>query len=104
MNQRRPKGKKIQIDRRQVFGVATHNGCTVRSRDQRMAIVNSMKEVDVKVLALQETRRTIGSKMWKAARCVVFEHQPKKVLKVNLGVRQSFVETCLKRYPKSQRT
>ena len=69
-----------------------------------MAIVNSMKEVDVKVLALQETRRTIGNAMWKVPGCVVFEHQSKKVLKVNVGIRQSFVETCLKRYSKSQRT
>ena len=55
-----------------MYGVATHNG---RSAKGKMSvIVNYMKEVGVNVLALQETKRTLGSKMWKVSGCVVFEH------------------------------
>ena len=51
-----------------------------------MEIEGYMEKVDVKVLALQETKRTIGNAMWKVPGCVVFEHQPKKVEKGNLGL------------------
>ena len=40
----------------------------------------------MKVLALQETKRTLSSKMWKVPGCVVFEHQPKKLWKGNVGI------------------
>ena len=79
-----PKGKKIQFDRRLVYGVATHNGRTVKGR--KMKIVNYMDKVGANVLALQETKRTLGSKMWKVPGCVVFEHRPKKLEKGNLGI------------------
>ena len=45
-----------------------------------------MDKVGVKVLALQETKRTLGSKMWKVPGCLVWEHQPKKLEKGNLGI------------------
>ena len=81
---RGPKGKKIQFDRRLVYGVATHNGRTAKGR--KKDIVSYMDEVGVNVLALQETKRTLGSKMWKVPGCVVFEHRPKKLEKGNLGI------------------
>ena len=55
-----------------MYGVATHNGRTAKGK--MSVIVNYMKEVGVNVLALQETKRTLGSKMWKVSGCVVFEH------------------------------
>ena len=67
-----PKGKKIQFDRRLVYGVATQNGRSAKGRN--MKIVNYMDEVGANVLALQETKRTLGSEMWKVSGCVVFEH------------------------------
>ena len=67
-----PKGKKIQFDRRLVYGVATQNGRSAKGR--KMKIVNYMDEVGANVLALQETKRTLGSEMWKVSGCVVFEH------------------------------
>ena len=79
-----PKGKKIQFDRRLVYGVATHNGRTAKGR--KSVIESYMDEVGVNVLALQETKRTLGSEMWKVPGCVVFEHRPKKVEKGNLGI------------------
>ena len=79
-----PKGKKIQFDRRLVYGVATHNGRTVKGR--KKDIVSYMDKVGANVLALQETKRTLGSKMWKVPGCVVFEHRPKKLEKGNLGI------------------
>ena len=94
---RGPKGKKIQFDRRLEYGVATHNGRTVKGR--KMEIVNYMDEVGANVLALQETKRTLGSKMWKVPGCVVFEHRPKKLEKGNLGlatiVRRDMFEEAL---------
>ena len=81
---RGPKGKKIQFDRRLVYGVATHNVGTVKGR--KSEIESYMDKVDVNVLALQETKRTLGNKMWKVPGCVVFEHQPKKLEKGNLGI------------------
>ena len=77
-NPRRPrgpkgsKGKKIQFDRRLVYGVATHNGRTEKGK--KKDIVSYMAEVGANVLALQETKRTLGSEMWKVPGCVVFEH------------------------------
>ena len=79
---RGPKGKKIQFDRRLVYGVATHNGRT--AKDRKSVIESYMDEVGANVLALQETKRTLDSKMWKVPGCVVFEHHPKKVEKGNL--------------------
>ena len=81
---RGPKGKKIQFDRRLVYGVATHNGHTVKGR--KKDIESYMKEVGANILALQETKRTLGSKMWKVPGCVVFEHRPKKLEKGSLGI------------------
>ena len=81
---RGPKGKKIQFDRRLVYGVATHNGRTAKGK--KKDIVSYMDKVDVNVLALQETKRTLGSEMWKVPGCVVFEHRPKKLEKGNLGI------------------
>ena len=78
------KGKKIQFDRRLVYGVATHNVGTAKGK--KKDIVSYMDEVGVNVLALQETKRTLGSKMWKVPGCVVFEHRPKKLEKGNLGI------------------
>ena len=83
-NLRRPKGKKIQFDRRLVNGVATHNGRTAKGRKKE--IVSYMDEVGANVLALQETKRTLGSKMWKVPGCVVFEHRPKKLEKGKVGI------------------
>ena len=45
-----------------------------------------MDKVGVNVLVLQETKRTLGSKMWKVPGCVVLEHRPKKLEKGNLGI------------------
>ena len=81
---RGPKGKKIQFDRRLVYGVATHNGRT--AKDRKSVIESYMDEVGANVLALQETKRTLGSEMWKVPGCVVFEHRPKKLEKGNLGI------------------
>ena len=67
-----------------MYGVATHNGRTVKGR--KSVIVNYMDKVGVNVLALQETKQTLGSEMWKVPGCVVFEHRPKKVEKGNLGI------------------
>ena len=72
---RGPKGKKIQFDRRLVYGVATHNVSTAKGKKKE--IVNYMDEVGANVLALQETKRTLGSEMWKVPGCVVFERRPK---------------------------
>ena len=83
---RGPKGKKIQIDGRLVFGVATYNGGTVKDKSQKMEIVNFMKEVGVSVLVLQETKWTLGNAIWIVPGCVVFEHQPNKLKKGNLGI------------------
>ena len=95
---RGPKGKKIQFDRRLEYGVATHNGRTVKGR--KKDIVSYMDEVGVSVLALQETKRTLSSKMWKVPGCVVFEHRPNKLEKGNLGlatiVRRDKFEEALK--------
>ena len=79
-----PKGKKIQFDRRLVYGVATHNGRT--AKDRKSVIESYMDEVGANVLALQETKRTLGSKMWKVPGCVVFEHRPKKLEKGKVGI------------------
>ena len=79
-----PKGKKIQFDRRLVYSVAPQNGRTVKGR--KKDIVSYMDEVGVSVLALQETKRTLDSKMWKVPGCVVFEHQPKKLEKGKVGI------------------
>ena len=79
-----PKGKKIQFDRRLVYGVATHNVGTAKGKMDD--IVSYMDKVGANVLALQETKRTLGSKMWKVPGCVVFEHRPKKLEKGNLGL------------------
>ena len=96
-NSRRPKGKKIQFDRRLVYGVATHNGCTVKGRKKE--IESYIDKVDVTVLTLQETKRTLGSKMWKVPGCVVLEHRRKKLEKGNLGlatiVRRDMFEEAL---------
>ena len=81
---RGPKGKKIQFDRRLVYGVATRNGRTAKGR--KPEIESHMDEVGVNVLALQETKRTLGSKMWKVPGCVVFEHQPNKLEKGKVGI------------------
>ena len=67
-----------------MYGVATHNGRTAKGR--KSVIVNYMDKVGANVLALQETKRTLGSKMWKVPGCVVFEHRPKKLEKGNLGI------------------
>ena len=95
---RGPKGKKIQFDRRLVYGVATHNGRPAKGK--KPVIVNYMDEVGANVLALQETKRTLGSEMWKVPGCVVFEHRPKKLEKGNLGiatiVRRDMFEEALK--------
>ena len=81
---RGPKGKKIQFDRRLVYGVATHNGRTAKGK---MDVIESyMDKVGANVLTLQETKRTLGTEMWKVPGCVVFEHQPKKLEKGNLGI------------------
>ena len=64
--------------------MATHNVSTVKGKEPE--IVSYMDKVGVNVLALQETRRTLSSKMWKVPGCVVFEHQPKKLWKVNVGL------------------
>ena len=55
-----------------MYGVATHNGRTAKGRKKE--VVKYMDEVVAKVLALQETKRTLGSEMWKVSGCVVFEH------------------------------
>ena len=86
-NLRRPKGpkeKKIQFDRRLVYGVATHNGRTAKGKMDD--IVSYMDKVGANVLALQETKRTLGSEMWKVPGYVVFEHRPNKLEKGNLGI------------------
>ena len=44
-----------------MYGVATHNGRTEKGR--KKDIESYMDEVGVNVLALQETKRTLGSKM-----------------------------------------
>ena len=67
-----------------MYGVATHNGRTAKGRKKE--IVNYMDKVGANVLALQETKRTLGSKMWKVPGCVVFEHRPKKLEKGNVGI------------------
>ena len=79
-----------------MYGVATHNGRT--AKDRKSVIESYMDEVGANVLALQETKRTLDSKMWKVPGCVVFEHHPKKVEKGNLGIatmvrRDMFEET-----------
>ena len=67
-----------------MYGVATHNGRTAKGK---MDVIESyMDEVGVNVLALQETKRTLGRKMWKVPGCVVFEHRPKQLEKGNLGL------------------
>ena len=81
---RGPKGKKIQFDRRLVYGVATHNVGTAKGKMDD--IVSYMDKVGANVLALQETKRTLGSKMWKVPGCVVFEHRPKKLEKGKVGI------------------
>ena len=83
-NLRRPKGKKIQFDRRLVYGVATHNGRTAKGKMDD--IVSYMDKVGANVLALQETKRTLGNAVWKVPGCVVFEHQPKKLEKGKVGI------------------
>ena len=89
--------KNIQFDRRHVFGVATHNGRTVKGR--KSEIEGYMDKVDVKVLALQETKRTIGNAMCKVPGCVVLEHQFENVEKGNVGlatmVRRDMFEEAL---------
>ena len=55
-----------------MYGVATHNGRTAKGR--KSEIESYMDEVGANVLALQETKRTLGSEMWKVPGCVVFEH------------------------------
>ena len=67
-----------------MYGVATHNCRTAKGR--KSVIESYMAEVDVNVLALQETKRTLGSEMWKVPGCVVFEHQPKKLEKGKVGI------------------
>ena len=67
-----------------MYGVATHNGRTAKGKMED--IVSYMDKVGVNVLVLQETKRTLGSKMWKVPGCVVFEHRPKKLEKGNLGI------------------
>ena len=62
-----------------MYGVATHNGRTVKGR--KKDIVSYMDEVGANVLALQETKRTLGSEMWIVPGCVVLEHRPKKLEK-----------------------
>lgn len=71
-NPRRPKGKKFQFDRRLVYGFATHNVGTAKKK--KIEILNYMNEVDVNVLALQETKRTFRDGTWKVPDCVVFEY------------------------------
>ena len=81
---RGPKGKKIQFDRRLVYGVATHNGRTAKGK---MDVIESyMDKVGANVLALQETKRTLSNEMWRVPGCVVFEHQPKKLEKGKVGI------------------
>ena len=58
-----------------MYGVVTHNGRTAKGR--KSVIVSYMAEVGANVLALQETKQTLGSEMWKVQGCVVFEHRPK---------------------------
>ena len=65
-------------------GVATYNGCIAKGRKSER--VSHMDEEGANELALQETKRTLGSKMWKVPGCVVFEHRPKKVEKGNVGL------------------
>ena len=67
-----------------MYGVATHNCRTAKGR--KSVIESYMAEVGVNVLALQETKRTLSSKMWKVPGCVVFEHQPKKLEKGKVGI------------------
>ena len=67
-----------------MYGVATHNGRTAKGKMDD--IVSYMDKVGVNVLALQETKRTLGSEMWKVPGCVVFEHQPKKLEKGKVGI------------------
>ena len=55
-------------------------------KDKKIEIGNYTNEVVVNVLALQETKRTLDSKMWKVPGCVVFEHRPKKLEKGNVGI------------------
>ena len=55
-----------------MYGVATHNGRTVKGR--KSVIESYMDKVGANVLALQETKRTLDSEMWKVSGCVVFEH------------------------------
>ena len=83
-NPRRPKGKKFQFDRRLVYGFATHNVGTAKKK--KIEILNYMNEVDVNVLALQETKRTFRDGTWKVPDCTVFEYRPKKLSKGNLGI------------------
>ena len=64
--------------------MATHNGRTAKGKMED--IVSYMDKVGVNVLVLQETKRTLGSKMWKVPGCVVWEHQPKKVEKGKVGI------------------
>ena len=79
-----------------MYGVATHNGRTAKGKMED--IVSYMSKVGANVLTLQETKRTLGSKMWKVPGCVVFEHRPKKLEKGNVGLativlRDMFPET-----------
>ena len=67
-----------------MYGVATHNGRTAKGKMDD--IVSYMDKVGANVLALQETKRTLGSEMWKVPGCVVFEHQPKKLEKGKVGI------------------
>ena len=67
-----------------MYGVATHNGRSAKGR--KKDIVSYMDKVGANVLALQETKRTLGNEMWKVPGCVVFKHQPKKLEKGNLGI------------------
>ena len=81
-----------------MYGVATHNGRTAKGKMDD--IVSYMDKVGANVLALQETKRTLGSEMWKVPGCVVFEHQPKKLEKGKVGiatiVRRDMFEEALK--------
>ena len=67
-----------------MYGMATHNVGTAKGR--KKYIVSYMDKVNLNVLTLQETKRTLGSEMWKVPGCVVFEHRPKKLEKGNLGI------------------
>ena len=77
--------------------MATHNGRTVKGR--KPEIESYMDKVGVKVLALQETKRTIGNAMCKVPGYVVLEHRSEKVEKGNVGlaskVRRDMFEEAL---------